>query len=221
MDFVATWLTLALAISTTAILFVVGIPLAYWLATTAWRGRSVLEAVLTLPLVLPPTVLGFYFLILLGPRGPVGSWYSSLVGRSLTFQFEGLLIALVMANLPFAVRPFTAAFESIDRRFAETAWCLGVSRWETFWRITLPHALPGVVAGCALTFAHVLGEFGIVLMIGGNIPGLTRTLSLAVYDDVQAMEYSKAHQTAFFLLVIATGILLFVHGLGKRQERMP
>src|SRR5262249_4923161 len=152
------------------------------------RGKVLVEAVVALPLVLPPTVLGFYVLAATGPNGAVGQGYAALTGGRLPFTFEGVLLGSVLFNLPFAVRPFAAAFAAVDRRLVEASWCLGVSKLGTFVRVILPLAWPGVLAGLALTFAHTVGEFGVVLMVGGNVPGVTRTLSVAVYDDVQALD---------------------------------
>lgn len=216
MDWAAIWLTLQLASATTLVLFVVGLPLAYWLAMSRWPWRFVIEAVVALPLVLPPTVLGFYLLMLMGPHGPVGRVTESVFGRRLPFSFWGILVGSVLFNLPFAVRPFAAAFASMDRKLIEAAWCLGVSRWETFRRITLPLCWPGILAGLILTFAHAVGEFGVVLMIGGNISGKTRTLSISIYDNVQALEYVTAGRTAGVLLAFAFLVLCVTQWLNRR-----
>src|SRR5687768_5199209 len=196
MDWTAVWLTFRLASATALILLVVGLPLAYWLATTRWRGRFVVEAVVALPIVLPPTVLGFYLLLALGPRGPVGRAVHTVTGDTLPFTFTAILIGSVLFNLPFAVRPFTAAFAAVDRRLVEASWCVGVSRLRTFWRLVLPLSWAGVLTGLVLSFAHTVGEFGVVLMLGGNRPGLTRTLSIVIYDEVQAMNYAAANATS-------------------------
>jgi molybdate transport system permease protein len=216
MDWTAIRLTLQLATCTTGILLVLGVPLAYWLATTRWRGRVLVDAVVALPLVLPPTVLGFYILLAAGPRGPLGHVYELATGRLLPFSFPGILLGSVLYNLPFAVRPFTAAFARIDRRLVEASWCLGVSRLGTFRRIALPLAWPGVLAGLVLTFAHCVGEFGVVLMVGGNIPGVTRTLSISIYDDVQALDYASAGRTSLGLVLFAFAVLCVTHALGRR-----
>lgn len=216
MDYAALWLTLKLATTTTSILFVVGVPLAYWLATTRWRGRVVVESIVALPLVLPPTVLGFYILMATGPRSAFGGLYERITGSLLPFTFAGILLGSVLYNLPFAVRPFTAAFERVDRKLIEASWCLGQSRWNTFWRVTFPLGWPGVLTGLVLTFAHCVGEFGVVLMIGGNIPGVTRTLSIAIYDDVQALDYASAGQTSLLLVVFALVVLTIAQILGRR-----
>lgn len=210
MDWTAARVTLWLAAATTGVLLVVGVPLAYWLATTRWRGRAAVEAVVTLPLVLPPTVVGFYLLVAAGPHGPVGRWVTDATGRPLPFTFAGILVGSVLVNLPFAVRPFAAAFAAVDRRHVEAAWCLGASRAGAFVRVTLPLAWPGVLAGAVLTFAHTVGEFGVVLMVGGNVPGVTRTLSVAVYDDVQALDYAAAGTTAAALVGFGFAAALLV-----------
>lgn len=217
MDFTALWLTFQLATCTTAILLVIGLPLAYWLARTRCRWRFAVEAVVALPLILPPTVLGFYVLMATGPRSPIGRAYESVFNTTIPFSFVGLLIGSVLFNLPFAVRPFTAAMDAIDPRLIEASWCLGRGRWTTFWRVVLPLALPGILAGMVLSFTHCVGEFGVVLMVGGNIPGVTRTISIAIYDDVQAMNYQAAGRTALFLLVFAFVALSLMYGLQKRR----
>lgn len=216
MDYTALKLTLQLAATTTAILSVLGLPIAWWLARSRWRGKVLLEALVTLPLVLPPTVLGFYLLVALGPRGIVGYWYERATGGLLPFSFVGILFASVVCNIPFALRPFIAAFTAIDRRLLEASWCLGATRWETFWRVAIPLCWPGILAGMVLTFVHTMGEFGVVLMVGGNIPGITRTLSIAIYDDVQALNYVKASNTAMVLLLVSWIVLCFTQYLGQR-----
>lgn len=215
MDVTAVWLTLKLAGATTTILAVIGLPLAYWLAMSPWRGKFLIESVVALPLVLPPTVLGFYVLMATGPNSPLGRLYEQATGTLLPFSFPGILLGSVLYNLPFAVRPFTAAFAGMNRRLIEASWCLGESRWRTFWRVTLPLCRPGILAGLILTFAHAVGEFGVVLMIGGNIPGVTRTLSIAMYDDVQALNYASAGRTAFGLVAFSLVVLCVTHVLGR------
>ncbi len=217
MDWEALRLTLILAAATTLVLAVIGLPLAHWLAQTSWWGRHLIESVVALPLVLPPTVLGFYLLMASGPQSPAGQAYERVAGSSLPFSFPGILLACVIANLPFAVRPFAAAFAGVPRRLCEASWCLGESRWATFWRVTFPMAWPGILAGMVLTFAHTVGEFGVVLMVGGNIPGVTRTLSIAIYDDVQALDYAAAGRTAWGLLVLAITALAAVQFLTQRK----
>lgn len=219
MDWTAVWLSVRLAVSTTAILLVVGLPLAYWLTFSRWRGRFLVEALTALPLVLPPTVLGFYLLLAMGPRGWVGQAWATVSDRGLPFSFAGLLVASVLYSLPFAVQPFAAAFSAVDRRFVEAAWCLGASRVETFVRVVLPLAAPGVLAGAVLTFAHTLGEFGVVLMIGGNVAGQTRTISISIYDAVQSMDYAAAGSTSALLLVVSFLTLALVYALQRTPLR--
>ncbi|MFO1041759.1 MAG: molybdate ABC transporter permease subunit [Planctomycetaceae bacterium] len=217
MDWQAILLTLQLATSTTAILFVVGLPLAYWLTTTVWRGKFLLESFVMLPLVLPPTVLGFYLLLALGPNSPLGQFYERITGGHLPFSFSGILLGSVIGNLPFAIRPFVAAFSSLDRRLVEASWCLGVSRFETFRLVSLPLCWPGILAGIVLTFAHAVGEFGVVLMLGGNIPGITRTISVSIYDDVQALNYVAASRTSAVLILFSFTVLSLTHLLQRRR----
>jgi len=202
-DFQAIWLSLQLASLTTLILLLVGLPLAYWLAETRWRLKFLIEAAVALPIILPPTVLGFYILIAIGPQSPLGQTYETLVGRPLPFSFEGLLLASIIYSFPFAVRPFVAAFSGIDRRLVEASWCLGVSHLRTFFRVICPLSWPGILTGLVLAFAHTLGEFGVVLMVGGNVPGVTRTISIAIYDDVEALNYAKAANTSLLLLGVS------------------
>jgi len=216
MDWTAVWLTLRLAATTALILLIVGLPLAYWLATTRWRGRFFVEAIVALPIVLPPTVLGFYLLMALGPRGPVGRVVQALTGASLPFTFAAILLGSVLFNLPFAVRPFTSAFAAVDRRLVEASWCLGVSRLGTFRRVMLPLSWTGVLTGIVLSFAHTVGEFGVVLMLGGNRPGVTRTVSLVIYDEVQAMNYAAAHATSLALVGFAFLVLCITYALQRR-----
>jgi molybdate transport system permease protein len=215
-DVAALLVTLRLASCTTLILLVVGLPLAWWLATTRRRGRVFVEAVVALPLLLPPTVLGFYVLLATGPRSPVGQGYEALTGSRLPFTFVGVLVGSVLFNLPFAVRPFATAFAAVDRRLIEASWCLGVSRWGTFFRVVLPLSWPGILAGMALTFAHTVGEFGVVLMVGGNIPGVTRTLSVAIYDDVKALDYASAANASLLLVGFAFVVLSVTYALQRR-----
>lgn len=216
MDWTAIWLTLRLATATTAVLLVIGLPLAYWLATTRWRWRFLVDALVALPLLLPPTVLGFYILVATGPRSPIGRAFESLAGRPLPFSFAGILLGAVLINLPFAVRPFAAAFAAVDRQLVEASWCLGASRLETFVRVVLPLARPGILTGLVLAFAHTVGEFGVVLMVGGNIPGVTRTISIAIYDDVQALNYEAAAQASLLLVAFAFTVLAITYSLQRR-----
>jgi len=200
MDWEAIWLSVRLASLTTLILFVIGLPFAYWVANTRWRFKFMVEAVVSLPMILPPTVLGFYLLIATGAQSPVGRAYEAITGRALPFSFQGLLLASVLYSLPFAVRPFIAAFAGVERRLVEASWSLGVSRLGTFFEVICPLAWAGILTGLVLAFAHTLGEFGVVLMVGGNIPGVTRTVSIAIYDEVQAVNYAQAGMTSLVLL---------------------
>jgi molybdate transport system permease protein len=215
-DWTALWVTAKLAACTTAVLFVLSLPLAYWLATSRWRGTFLIEAVVALPLVLPPTVLGFYVLTATGPNSAFGRAYESWVGGRFPFTFQGILLGSVLFNLPFMVRPFTSAFAAVDRKLVEASWCLGVSRLGTFFRVVMPLSWPGILSGIVLTFAHTVGEFGVVLMVGGNIPGVTRTLSIAIYDDMQALNYEAARQTSLVLLVFAFAVLGLTYALQRR-----
>jgi len=216
MDWQAISLSLRLSACTTVILILMGLPLAWWLANTRWPWRFLAEAVVALPLVLPPTVLGFYVLMAIGPHSPVGQFYELIFGRRLPFSFPGLLIASVLYSLPFAVQPFMSAFATVDRRLLEASWCLGVSRLDTFRRVVLPLAWPGVLAGIVLCFAHTMGEFGVVLMVGGNLPGVTRTISVSIYDEVQALNYTAANQTALGMLFFAFFVLSLTYALQRR-----
>jgi molybdate transport system permease protein len=219
-DCTALLLSVKLAVATTAILTVAGIPVAYWIAFSPRRWRFLVEAIVALPIVLPPTVLGFYILLAIGPRSPVGRAYMAMAGHGLPFSFGGLLVASVLYSLPFAVQPFAAAFAAIDRRLLEASWCLGAGAGATFRRIVLPIALRGVVAGMVLSFAHTLGEFGVVLMVGGNIPGVTRTVSISIYDAVQALDYQAAGQTSLLLLGVSFVILAITYALQRSTVKV-
>jgi molybdate transport system permease protein len=215
-DGAALRLSLSLAAITTALLLALGLPLAQWLATSRARAKVVVEAVVALPIVLPPTVLGFYLLFALGPRSPLGQAWNAVAGRPFPFSFPGLVFASVIYSLPFAVQPFTAALAAVDRRLVEASLTLGASRLRTFVRVTLPLAWHGVAAGAVLAFAHTLGEFGVVLMVGGNVRGETRTLSVALFDHVEALEYAEANRTAAFLLAVSFAVLVAVSALQRR-----
>jgi len=215
MDWQAFWLTIRLAAVVTAVLVVLGFPLAYWIAFSRWRWKFLVEAIVALPIVLPPTVLGFYVLVALGNRSPFGRWWQSMTGHTLAFTFEALVIGSVLYSLPFAVQPFAASFSAIDSRLLNASAVLGVSTFRTFWRVTVPLSTSGLITGIALTFAHTVGEFGVVLMVGGNIPGVTRTLSINIYDQVQDLNYAAANTTSLVLLVIAFGMLAVVYSLNR------
>jgi molybdate transport system permease protein len=210
-------LTLRLAVVVSLILLLISLPLAYWLAFSRWKGKFLAEAIVSLPIVLPPTVLGFYVLVAIGPLSPIGRWYQSLTGHGLAFTFFGLVIGSVIYSLPFSVQPMTAAFASVDRTLLDASAILGASRWRTFWRIILPLSLPGVLTGFVLSFAHTLGEFGVVLMIGGNIPGATQTVSILIYDQVQSLNYAVANETAALLLAICLVLLTGLYALRRRN----
>ncbi len=216
MDWVALELSVRLALATTLILLVIGVPLAYWLSFSRWRLKFLVEAVVALPLVLPPTVLGFYVLIAIGPQSPLGQFYQALTSRMLPFSFQGLLVASVLYSLPFTVQPLVSAFSSVDRRLIEASWALGVSHIKTFFRVILPLSLPGVITAIVLSFAHTLGEFGVVLMVGGNIEGITRTAAISIYDHVQALNYEAAGQTALFLVGVSFVVLAVTYGVQRR-----
>jgi len=212
-DWRAVGLSVRLATATTAVLLVVGMPIAYWIARSRRPWRPLVEAVVALPLVLPPTVLGFYLLLAMGPNGPLGALWAGATGGRLAFSFEGLLVASVIYSLPFAVQPFSVAFAAVDRSLLETSWTLGRSGPATFLRIVVPLSAGGILTGMVLTFAHTLGEFGVVLMVGGNIPGETRTVSIAIYDRVQALDYAGAAATALPLLVVSFAVLAVTYAL--------
>jgi molybdate transport system permease protein len=225
MDWSALHVSLTLAALTTLALLPVGLALARWLAVTAWAGRPVVEALLLLPLLLPPTVIGFYFLVAFGQGSTLGAWLAAS-GIRLVFTLEGLLLVSVLVNLPFMVQPIQRAFAAVPHSLREAAWVSGLSTWQTFWRIELPLAWPGLLAGMALTVAHTLGEFGVVLMVGGNIEGETRTLSVSLYDKVQGMDLQSAHVMALALVgisLLALSLVLAFDRVGQRgralQER--
>jgi molybdate transport system permease protein len=211
MDFQALWLTLRLAVGTTAILLVIALPLAWWIASGRSVGRALVQAVVALPLVLPPTVLGFYLLIMMGPLTAPGRLLIRIVGHPLAFSFTGLLVGSVLYSLPFAVQPLVAGFGAVDRGYVEAAEGLGASPRRTFWTVVLPMARVSVLTSAVLTFTHTVGEFGVVLMLGGNIPGATRTLSISLYDLVQDGDYQAADRTALLLLVFSLAALLTIY----------
>jgi molybdate transport system permease protein len=222
MDWQAARVSLLLAALTAVLLLPLGVALARWLAFTPWRGKPLAEALLMLPLLLPPTVIGFYLLLLLGQGSPLGAWLAQQFDLTLVFSFEGLLLASVLVNLPFMVQPIQRAFAAIPTSLREAAWVSGLSGWRTFLLIELPLAWPGLLAGVALTVAHTLGEFGVVLMVGGSIPGETRTLSIAIYDRVQAFDMAAAHVMALALVASSVVAVALVFAADRRrplQER--
>ena len=212
----ALWLSMKLAACVAAILLVVGTPIAYWLAYSNWRGKFLLESVVALPLVLPPTVLGFYALVAMGPHGPLGKIWMGLFGHGLAFTFGGLILASVLYSFPFAVQPLIVSFEGVDRRLLDASAVLGAGNLRTFWRVILPLSMPGVVTAIVLSFAHTLGEFGVVLMVGGNLAGVTRTVSIDIYDHVQSLEYAEANHMALVLLAISFSVLSIVYAVNRR-----
>ena len=216
MNWEAFWLTVRLATIVSLVLFAIGIPIAYWLTYSRWRWKFLIEAVVALPIVLPPTVLGFYVLVALGAQSPLGHWWEALTGHTLAFTFEGLVIGSLLYSLPFAVQPFSASFRSVDSKLLRASASLGDSPIHTFRRVVLPLSKAGLITGFTLSFAHTLGEFGVVLMVGGNIPGVTRTISIDIYDQVQSGQYTGANETALVLLVISFVLLSIVYGLNRR-----
>ncbi len=215
-DWQAFQLTLQLAVTVSAILLLIALPAAYWIAFSRWRWKFLVEAVVALPIVLPPTVLGFYVLVALGPRSPLGRWWISLTGHTLAFTFSGLVIGSILYSLPFAVQPLTASFASVDRKLIAASATLGASPLRTFFRVIVPLSIPGLITGVALSFAHTMGEFGVVLMVGGNIPGVTRTVSIDIYDRVQVSDYAGANGTALVLLAFCFAVLAIVYGLNRK-----
>src|SRR5271156_4810994 len=216
MDWSAIFLTLRLALIVCAILLVIGTPIALWRSFTRWRWKFFIESIVALPLVLPPTVLGFYLLVAMGSNSPLGRWYQSFTRHGLEFTFEGLAIASGLYSLPFAVQPMAAAFSQVDRNLINASSILGASRLRTFIRVVLPLSLGGVVTGFVLSFAHTLGEFGVVLVVGGNLPGATRTVSIAIYDHVQALDYAGANRMALLLMAFSFVTLSITYSLNRR-----
>jgi len=210
------WLSIQLALVTTLVLVLIGTPLAWWLSQTKWKLKPAVQAVVAMPIVLPPTVLGFYLLVLLGPDGAIGGWWVQLTGSSLTFSFTGLVVASCVYSLPFAVQPMQNAFESLPRQYLERAWTLGASRLDAFFSIAVPLSARGFVSGIVLSFAHTLGEFGVVLMVGGNIPGETRVVSIAIYDHVESLNYTAAHQMSLLLIGFAFAVLAAMFVVNRR-----
>jgi len=218
MNWPAILLSMRLATTVCIVLLVLGIPISYWIAFSPRRWKFLVETVVALPLVLPPTVLGYYMLVALGPRSPLGRFADSVFSARLAFSFSGLVIASVLYSLPFAVQPMANAFGSVDRKLLDAAAVLGASRWRRFRTITLPLAKAGVITGAVLSFAHTVGEFGVVLMVGGNIPGVTQTISIAIYDEVQSLDYAVAARTSALLLVFSFAMLALVYGLNRRSS---
>ncbi len=212
-------LSLKLSSVTTLLLLVLGVPFAYWLVFSRFRWKFLVESVVALPLVLPPTVLGFYLLMAIGANSFIGQWYESIFNKPLAFSFQGLVLGSFLYSLPFAVQPIQTAFSSVDKKLLEASWSLGRSNVYTFFRVILPLSRHGIITGCVLSFAHTLGEFGVILMIGGNIPGITRVASVAIYDEVQALNYGSANMYAAILLIFSFSILATVYFINRRFVR--
>ena len=200
-------------------MFVIGVPLAYWLAYTAHRAKVVLEAIVALPIVLPPSVLGFYLLLAFSPQGAFGAWLDRYFDLRLVFTFPGLVVASVIYSLPFMVQPIQAGFQQLPRSLMEASYTLGKGRFTTLIRVLLPNIRTSLITGCILAFAHTIGEFGVVLMVGGNIPGETRVISIAIYDEVEAMNYSSAASYSLILLLFSFLVLLGVYLINHHQRR--
>jgi molybdate transport system permease protein len=218
-EFGPLWLSAKLAFVTTAILIIAGAPLAWWLSQTRSRIQPFVQALVAMPIVLPPTVLGFYLLIVLGPNGAIGSWWVQVTGEALTFSFTGLVIASCVYSLPFAIQPMQNAFESLSKKSIEAAWTLGASKFDAFLTVAVPLSARGFVSAIVLSFAHTLGEFGVVLMVGGNIPGETRVVSIAIYDHVETLNYAAAHQLSLLLIGFAFVTLFGMFVINKRASR--
>lgn len=219
MDWSALGLSLKLGLLTVCVLIPAAIFIGRSLAYRQFRGKSVCEAVLAVPLVLPPTVVGYYLLVGLGAQSPIGQFFSRLTGHSLVFNFSGLLIASILVNIPFAVQPIQRAFEAISHELRDSAACCGMSFWQTLFRIELPLAWPGILTGLILTFTHTLGEFGVVLMVGGSIPGETKTVAVSIYDHVQAFDFNAAGNMSLLLLILSITTLAVTNTLSKRIGR--
>lgn len=215
-ELIALWLTIRLAFVSTLLLLLLGAPLAWWLAHSKWRFKFMIESAIALPLVLPPTVLGFYLLLLMSPNGFLGQLSSQLGFGSLAFSFSGLVIGSCIYSLPFVIQPLQNAFANIGKQPLEVAATLGATRFDRFVTVILPIAKPGIITAAVLGFAHTLGEFGVVLMIGGNIPGQTQVVSIAIYEHVESMQYAQAHRLSFALLVLSFTLLLIIYGTNKR-----
>lgn len=218
MDIGPLLLSAKLAMITTVILIILGAPLAWWLSQTHSRWQVLVQTIVAMPIVLPPTVLGFYLLIVLGPSGAIGSWWVALTGDTLTFSFAGLVIASCIYSLPFAVQPMQNAFAALQKKNLEAAWTLGASKIDAFFTVAVPLSMRGFISAAVLSFAHTLGEFGVVLMVGGNIPGKTRVVSIAIYDHVESLNYAAAHRLSLLLILFAFIALLAMYLVNRRWE---
>jgi molybdate transport system permease protein len=219
MDWSALWLSLQLGGLTVLLLLPTALFVGRYLAYRRFRGKSLLEALLSVPLVLPPTVVGYYLLVGLGGQSHIGQWVERISGHALVFHFSGLVIASIIVNIPFAVQPIQRAFETIPHEVRDAAACCGMSFWRSLWKVELPLAWPGVLTALVLTFAHTLGEFGVVLMVGGSIPGETKTVAIAIYDRVQAFDFPAAGEMSLLLLLFSVTVLALANGLGRRFGR--
>jgi molybdate transport system permease protein len=217
MDWPAILLSLKLSSLVCGFLLLIGTPIAYWVTFSRWRWKFLVESVVALPIVLPPTVLGFYILVAIGSQSPIGRVWAAWSGHGLAFTFEGLVIASILYSMPFAVQPIAVAFSQVDRQLVEASSVLGASRLRTFIRVILPLSINGVITGAVLSFAHTMGEFGVVLMVGGNIPRVTRTVSIAIYDQVQSLDYAAANKTALLLLLFSFVVLSIVYGINRKS----
>lgn len=220
MDWQALQVSIKLALLTSLSLMPIGLGIAYWLARKRFRGSYIVEALITLPLVLPPTVLGYFLLVMMDSQSLLGGLFSSVTGHTLAFSFAGLWLASIIYSLPFAVQPMLRSLEHIAPELREAAWCSGLSHWQTFWKIEMPLAWPGILTAWILSFSHTLGEFGVVLMIGGNIAGETRTLSIAIYDSVLAFEQEQARLMSLLLLIIAMLTITAVYAFNRYHSRI-
>lgn len=219
MDWTAISLSAKLALATLLVLIPPALFTARWLAMTSFRGKPWIEGLMALPLVLPPTVIGYYLLVAMGGHSPLGQMFEAVTGHTLAFSFSGLVVASVIFNIPFAVQPMQRAFESISPDIHEAAKCCGLTNWQAFYKIDLPLAWPGILSACVMTFAHTLGEFGVVLMVGGNIPGETKTVAISIYDKVQSFDLAAAGAMAFLLLIISLVTIAVSYGLVERLMR--
>ncbi|MFQ5597227.1 MAG: molybdate ABC transporter permease subunit [Nitrospiria bacterium] len=218
MNWVAVWLSMELAFTTALLLLVIGLPLAYWIAFSKWRWKFLIEALVALPIVLPPTVLGFYLLVFLGSHSTMGRLYASYFDKTLVFSFEGLVIASIFYSLPFTVQPLSMAFSGVNQKLIHVSSILNGSRMLTFFKVILPLSYKGVLTAFVMSFAHTIGEFGVVLMVGGNIPGETRTLSIDLYDQVLSLNESDASDTALFLLVLSFCFLSAIYSIDRKSR---
>ncbi|HZV99310.1 MAG TPA: molybdate ABC transporter permease subunit [Methylophilaceae bacterium] len=219
MDWTAFWLSLKLGFFTVLLLIPIALLVARWLATAQFRGKAVLEAMLAVPLVLPPTVVGYYLLVGLGNNSFIGRWLVELTGQGVVFHFSGLLIASLIANIPFSVQPMQRAFEAIQQDIRDSAACCGMSFWQSMFKVEIPLAWPGILTAIVLSFAHTLGEFGVVLMVGGSLPGETKTIAISIYDRVQAFDFNAAGKMSLLLLLFSVAVLAIANSLARRFGR--